>query len=344
MSLLFKNKVKIAVLGAGSWGTTIAIHLHKLGHEIKLWEYYQENVDLMNKTRKNPLLPGIPITKEIIISNKLKEVVKDAGLICLVVPSHTMRNMLEKLVGFVDENVVFVSLTKGIEEDSLMRMSEVIHDVLKHPNEKIVALYGPSHAEEASREVPTAIVAASKEMETAKYIQKLFMNNYLRVYTNTDIIGVEIGGSIKNVIAIASGICDGMGLGDNSKAALITRGLIEITRMGLILGAKEETFSGLSGVGDLIVTCGSKHSRNRYVGNEIGKGRKLQEVLDGMSMIAEGVHTAHTVYQLIEKHEVLMPISEQIFKVLFKNKNPRKALNDLMARDAVDERHSLPND
>ncbi len=339
---MFRKKEQIAVLGAGSWGTTIAIHLNKIGHQVRLWEYYQENVALMNKTRKNPLLPGIPVPEKILISHDLEEVIAGATVICLVVPSHTVRNLLLKLKEKVNQNVVFVNLTKGIEENTLLRMSEVIHDVLDHPQEKIVALYGPSHAEEVSREVPTAIVAASEIPETADYVQNLFMNKYFRVYSHSDIIGVEIGGSIKNVIAIASGICDGMGLGDNTKAALITRGLMEITRMGMELGAREETFAGLSGVGDLIVTCGSQHSRNRYVGEEIGKGRKLQEVLDGMSMIAEGVHTAHTVHQMMKKHNVLMPISEQIYTVLFKNKDPRKALLDLMTRNPVKERHSLP--
>jgi len=339
---IFNKKEKIAVLGAGSWGTTIAIHLHKIGHQVKLWEYYKENVDLMNKTRKNPLLPGIPISADILISHDLDEVVRNCSVICIVVPSHTLRNLLSQLVGKVNPDVVFVNLTKGIEEDTLLRMSEVIHDVTNHPVDKIVALYGPSHAEEVSREVPTTIVAASTSMETADFVQNVFMSKYLRVYTNADMVGVEVGGSIKNVIAIASGICDGMGLGDNTKAALITRGLMEITRMGMVMGAKEETFAGLSGVGDLIVTCSSKHSRNRYVGEEIGKGRKLQDVLDGMSMIAEGVHTAHTVHQLMEKHKTLMPISEEIYTVLFKGKDPKKALIDLMTRNPVKERHSLP--
>jgi len=339
---MFRKKEKIAVLGAGSWGTTIAIHLNKIGHQVRLWEYFQENVALMNKTRKNPLLPGIPVPEEIFITHDLDEVIAGATVICLVVPSHTVRNLLMKLKGKVDKNIIFVNLTKGIEENTLLRMSEVIHDVLQHPKNKIVALYGPSHAEEVSREVPTAIVAASEDQEAAADVQKVFMNKYFRVYTHSDIVGVEIGGSIKNVIAIASGICDGMGLGDNTKAALITRGLMEITRMGMQLGAREETFAGLSGVGDLIVTCSSKHSRNRYVGEEIGKGRNLQQVLDGMSMIAEGVHTARTVHQMMKKHDALMPISEQIYTVLFKNKDPRKALLDLMTRNPVKERHSLP--
>jgi len=339
-----KSKIsKMAVLGAGSWGTTIAIHLFKKGYKVALWEYFPENVALMNRTRKNPLLRGIPIPHEIPISHNLDDVISGVSIIIIAVPSHTVRALLNNLKEKVTKDIIFVNLSKGIEEDTLKRMSQVISEVLDHPEEKIVTLHGPSHAEEVSREIPTAVVAASKSMETAELVQKIFMSPNFRVYINTDIIGVELGGAIKNIVAIASGICDGMGLGDNTKAALMTRGLAEITRMGLKLGAREETFAGLSGVGDLIVTCNSNHSRNRYVGEEIGKGRKLKEVLDGMTMIAEGVHTCRTVHQMIEKYSVVMPISEEIYKVLFENKDPRQAVRDLMNRDAVEERHSIPD-
>ena len=332
----------VAILGAGSWGTAIALHLYKKGINVKMWEYFPENVALLNRTRRNPLLPGIPIPHDLFISNNLDEVVKNAGIIAIVVPSHTIRPLLNNLKGKVSRDVIFVNLSKGVEVNTLKRMSEVIQDVFDHPEENIVSLHGPSHAEEVALEVPTAVVAASKSIETAKFIQEVFHSRRLRVYTNPDIIGVEIGGAVKNVIAIASGICDGMGLGDNTKAALITRGLAEITRMGMALGAKEQTFAGLSGVGDLIVTCNSKHSRNRYIGEEIGKGRKLKEVLDGMSMVAEGVRTSNTVHQMIEKYNILMPISEEIYTILFKEKDPRQGLRDLMTREQVDERHSLP--
>jgi len=336
-----KKRIPIAVLGAGSWGTTIAIHLYKQKHSVKLWEYYPENVAYMNKTRRNPLLEGIPIPADIPILNDLRQAVEDVQCLVIAVPSHTVRALLEKLTGLVDKKVLFVNLSKGIEENTLLRISEIIHNVLAHPTEKIVTLHGPSHAEEVSREIPTAIVAASTYIDSARYVQQLFLSNYFRVYTSTDIIGVEIGGAIKNIIAIASGISDGLGLGDNTKAALITRGLMEIIRIGVYLGAREETFAGLSGVGDLIVTCGSKHSRNRYVGEEIGKGRKLQDILNGMSMVAEGVHTCSTVHQMMKKYQILMPISEEIYQVLFEGKNPKKALNDLMTRDPVDEWHSV---
>lgn len=341
MPFRFKSK-QVAVLGAGSWGTTVAIHLYKQKHVVKLWEYFPENVSLMNRTRKNPLLEGIPIPREILISNRLEEVIDGASFVAIAVPSQTVRSLLEKLKGKISPEVIIINLSKGIERGTLKRMSEIIHEMLKHPEEKIVTLHGPSHAEEVSREVPTAIVAASKNEESAISIQKLFMSNYFRVYTNTDIVGVEVGGAIKNIIAIASGICDGLGLGDNSKAALITRGLLEMTRMGVILGGREETFAGLSGVGDLIVTCSSKHSRNRYVGEEIGRGRKLKDILEGMTMVAEGVETCQTVHQMVKRYEVAMPISDEIYKVLFENKDPRLAVNHLMTREPVKERHSIP--
>lgn len=331
----------IAVLGAGSWGTTVAIHLYKKKYPVKLWEYFPENVAYMNKTRRNPLLEGIPIPREIPILNDLSETVRDAGIAILAVPSNSMRSVLENLHSQIQSNTIIVNLAKGIEQNTMMRMSELIAEVLNHSPQKIVTLHGPSHAEEVSREVPTAVVAASVSEQTARIVQELFRSSYFRVYTNTDIVGVEIGGAVKNIIAIAAGICDGMGLGDNSKAALMTRGLLEIVRLGLKLGAREETFAGLSGVGDLIVTCNSQHSRNRYVGEEIGKGRKLKDVLDGMSMVAEGVITCLTVHQLAKKYDVLMPISSEIYKVLFKNKNPHNAVRDLMNRDPIHERHSL---
>jgi len=228
-----EKRIPIAVLGAGSWGTTIAIHLYKQKHFVKLWEYYPENVAYMNKTRRNPLLEGIPIPADIPILNNLRQAVEDVQGIVIAVPSHTVRPLLEKLTGLIDKDVLFVNLSKGIEENTLLRISEIIHDVLDHPAEKIVTLHGPSHAEEVSREIPTAIVAASTDIDSARYVQHVFLSNYFRVYTSTDIIGVEIGGAIKNIIAIASGISDGLGLGDNTKAALITRGLMEIIRIGV---------------------------------------------------------------------------------------------------------------
>lgn len=333
--------MRVAVLGAGSWGTAFAIHLNKLGFSVKVWEYFPENVSIITKTHRNPLLPGIPIPPAIFVSNDISEVVDDCEVIVVAVPSHTVRKVLKGIKGRTNGKII-VNLSKGIEEDTLLRMSQVIHQVLEHPYNMIVTLHGPSHAEEVAREIPTCVVAASTDMETARFVQEQFMTTYFRIYRTIDIIGVEIGGAIKNVIAIAAGICDGLALGDNSKAALITRGLFEITRMGVKLGAWEQTFAGLSGVGDLIVTCNSRYSRNRYIGEEIGKGRKLQDVLSGMTMVAEGVRTCHTVHQMSKKYKVSMPISEQVYKILFEDKSPREALTELMTRDPVEERHSLP--
>lgn len=333
--------MKVSILGAGSWGTAFAIHLHKLGFSVRMWEYFPENASIIRKTHKNPLLPGIPIPSGIFVSSDISEVVDDCEMIIVAVPSHTVRKVLEGIRGKTKGKII-VNLSKGIEEDTLLRMSQVIHQVLKHPYDMIVTLHGPSHAEEVAREVPTCVVAASISEEAARLVQEQFISTYFRVYRTTDIIGVEIGGAIKNVIAIAAGICDGLSLGDNSKAALITRGLFEITRMGVKLGAREQTFAGLSGVGDLIVTCNSKYSRNRYVGEEIGRGRKLREILGGMTMVAEGVRTCHTVHQMSRKYGVEMPISEQVYKILFEDKSPREALIELMTRDPVEERHSLP--
>jgi len=333
--------MNIAVLGAGSWGTAFSIHLYKLKYNVHLWEYYPENVSIIKKTRRNPLLEGIPIPSRIHVTNNIDKAVEKAEVIVVAVPSHTVRDTIKNIKGKVDKNVIIVNLSKGIEEDTLLRMSEVIEQVLDHPSDMIVTLHGPSHAEEVAREIPTCVVSASKNIDTAKFIQERFISEYFRIYRSSDIIGVEIGGAIKNVIAIAAGICDGLSLGDNSKAALVTRGLFEMTRMGVRLGAKEETFAGLSGIGDLIVTCNSKYSRNRYVGEEIGKGRKLKDILKGMTMVAEGVRTCHTVKQMAEKYKVEMPISEQVYRVLFEGKNPKKALLELMTRDPVEERHSL---
>jgi len=339
---MIKPETRVAVLGGGSWGTTVAIHLWKKGYAVKLWEYFPENVLFMNKTHRNPLLEGIPIPHELPISAEIAQVVSDADFCIIAVPAQTVRALLNNLRGRIREGTVFVNLAKGIESDSLKRMSELIAEILPHSPHKIVTLHGPSHAEEVAREIPTAVVAAGIDSLTTRLVQELFRSDYFRVYTNSDIVGVEIGGAVKNVIAIAAGICDGMNLGDNTKAALMTRGLLEITRLGVRLGGQEATFAGLSGVGDLIVTCGSKHSRNRYVGEEIGKGRKLHDVLDGMSMVAEGVMTCRTVHQMAEKYEILMPLSSEIYKILFEGKAPRQAMRELMTRDPVAERHSFP--
>ncbi|GAB4341129.1 MAG: NAD(P)H-dependent glycerol-3-phosphate dehydrogenase [Calditrichia bacterium] len=329
---------RVGVIGAGSWGTTLANLLAENGADVLLYVYEKDQLEIMRNTRINDkYLPGVTLHPRLNFTDELPEAVADKDMILLAVPTHVMR----PVVGSIPENdwqgKLIVNVSKGIENDTLMRMSEVIADVTGAAAEQIVSLYGPSHAEEVSRKVATAVVAASTSLKSARLVRDIFRNEYFRVYSSTDIVGVELGGSLKNVIAIAAGIADGAGFGDNTKAALITRALVEMTRLGVTMGAEPETFAGLSGMGDLIVTCMSRHSRNRHVGEEIGRGKPLQQVLDEMVMVAEGVKTTRSVHQLIGKYQVEMPISEQVYQVLFHNKNPHNAVRDLMLRDPKEE-------
>lgn len=333
--------MKISVLGAGGWGTTLSILLHYNGHQVTLWEYKKNYVKELVKKRINSVyLPGINIPDEILITHDLKESVYQKNLIILAVPSQFLRSVVDQ-INFSDvKNSILVSVSKGIENKHLMTMSQMLKDVHPHLSEnQIGVLSGPSHAEEVSRRIPTAVVAASVDHDTSKSIQAAFMNSYFRVYSSTDILGVELGGAFKNVIAIGAGIIDGAGFGDNTKAAIMTRGVAEISRLGLAMGARPETFAGLSGMGDLIVTCMSKHSRNRYVGEQIGKGKTLKEVLKSMNMVAEGVETSRSASKLAEKHKVEVPITTEVYKILFEDKDPVKATTDLMTRDMKTERH-----
>jgi glycerol-3-phosphate dehydrogenase (NAD(P)+) len=327
--------MKIAVLGAGGWGTTLAILLHYNGHAVTLWEYKKSFAKELNKSRINHLyLPGIQIPNEIKISNDLEEVCYNKNLIILAVPSQHLRDVLNKISFSIIKNSIFVSVAKGIENKTLFTISQIISDIFpKIKSSQIACLSGPSHAEEVARKIPTAVVAASNDIETSKTVQVTFMNSYFRVYSSTDLIGVELGGSLKNVIAIGAGIIDGAGFGDNTKAAIMTRGVAEISRIGLSMGARPETFAGLSGMGDLIVTCMSKHSRNRFVGEQIGRGLKLKDVLKQMSMVAEGVETTRSVVNLSKKMKVETPIANEVYKILFEDKDPIKATNDLMNRN-----------
>ena len=336
---------KIAVLGAGSWGIASSVLLSSNGHQVTLWEFdHQEMSRLCTRRENKQKLPGIVIPKEIEITDDLTSATLGAEMLSLALPSHTVREVAKKLAmidlsaGSIGNDPVVVNLSKGIENDTLCRMSEILKEELpSNLHDKIATLSGPSHAEEVSAKIPTTVVVASFREEIAKKIQQTFMTPYFRVYTNRDIIGVELGGSLKNVIAIASGISDGMGLGDNSRGALVTRGLAEIVRLGEKLGAKRETFAGLSGLGDLVTTCISKYSRNRFVGEQIGKGKTLDQVLKEMTMVAEGVKTTKSAYQLSIKHKVEMPITEQVYKVLFEDKQPQQAIAELMTRDPKSE-------
>lgn len=328
----------IAVIGAGSWGTTLAILLAKKGHHVTMWEYNPEQLAKLQADRSNEIyLPGASFPEKLSVTGDQEEAIAGADFIVTAVPSHVTRSVCESLKTLVESRQIVINVSKGIENDSLKRMSEVIEETLNISADRISSLYGPSHAEEVSRGIPTAIVAASTSLDTARTVRDLFLTETFRVYSSTDIIGVELGGSLKNVVAIAAGICDGAGFGDNTKAALLTRALVEVTRLGVAMGAQQETFSGLSGVGDLIVTCMSKHSRNRHVGEEIGRGKSLQTVLDEMVMVAEGVRTTKSVHQLFQKTGVEMPIAEQVYQALFEGKSPHDAVVDLMTRDAKEE-------
>ncbi len=331
--------MKISVLGAGGWGTTLAILLHYNGHNVTLWEYKKGYARQLIKKRINTdYLPGIKIPKEILITSDIEESSDDKNLIVLAVPSQFLRNVVKKIHYQKIQDAILVSVSKGIEKKSLMTMSQMLKDVFPHINEnQIGVISGPSHAEEVSQMVPTAVVAASVDIETSKAIQAAFMTSYFRVYASTDILGVELGGAFKNIIAIGAGIIDGAGFGDNTKAAIMTRGVAEISRLGLAMGARPETFAGLSGMGDLIVTCMSRHSRNRYVGEQIGKGKKLKEVLKSMEQVAEGVETTRSAKQLAAKIEIETPITNEVYKILFEDKDPVKATTDLMTRDMKTE-------
>lgn len=331
--------MRISVLGAGSWGTTLAVLLNYNGHEVSLWEYKKSYAKSLNKHRENKIfLPGIKIPSDIKITYTLQDCLDDQHMIIIAVPSQFIRSVLRVFGKHDFRNTTFISVAKGIEKDTLLTVCQIVKDEMPDTDDSnIGVLSGPSHAEEVSRKIPTAVVAASKNASTAKLIQAAFMTSYFRVYYSTDLIGVELGGALKNIIAIGAGIVDGAKFGDNTKAAIMTRGIAEISRLGISLGASPQTFSGLSGMGDLIVTCISKHSRNRFVGEKIGEGKKLADVLNSMEMVAEGVETCRSVYELAAKNHVDVPIVNAVYKILFENRDPSKITYDLMTRDMKSE-------
>ncbi len=329
--------MNIGCIGAGSWGTTLGVYLARLGHSVLLWAHNAEQQHLLRTERENRLyLPGVPFPPSLEIIDDVRGV-ESAGIVVIATPTQFIRNTITPLAECDLSSALFVNTSKGIERGRLMRVSEILTDVLKVSPEQIVSLSGPSHAEEVSRSDPAALVAASPSAEAAGRVQELFNSETLRIYSSDDIIGVELGGALKNVIALCAGIVDGLEFGDNTKAALITRGLAEITRLGTAMGARPETFSGLSGLGDLIVTCTSRHSRNRYVGEQIGRGRKLKEIVDEMRMVAEGVTTTESAYELSRRMHVEMPIVEQVYQILFREKETREAIGDLMTRSTKPE-------
>jgi len=330
--------MRIAVLGAGGWGIALSRHLHMKGHGVRLWDISDGYVEVLRAERENRRgLPGVRIPEEVEIEADIGCALEGADVVVFVSVSKVTRRVAKMASECDFKAHLMVSCTKGIEDISLRRMSEVISEEIGSRAKEIVVLSGPSHAEEVGRGIPTSVVVASSDPFASVKVQDIFMSPTFRVYTSSDVIGVELGGALKNVIAIASGICDGLGLGDNAKGALLTRGLAEITRLGKAMGADPLTFSGLSGMGDLITTCISRHSRNRYVGEEIGRGRKLKDILSGMVNVAEGIDTTKSALKLSKKYGVEMPITEQVHAVLFEDKSPERAVSELMLRDAKPE-------
>lgn len=331
---------KISVLGAGSWGTALAVVLHKNGHEVTIWSIAQDEIDMLKKEREHKdKLPGVKIAEEIGLTTDLKEAISGRDMLVVAVPSPYIRSTAKSMAPHVEDGQLLVSVAKGIEEGTLMTLSAILEQEI--PQAEVAVLCGPSHAEEVGIGLPTTLVAGAKRKETAELVQSTFMNEVLRVYTSPDVLGMELGASLKNVIALAAGMADGLGYGDNTKAALITRGISEIGRLALKMGAKYETLSGLTGIGDLIVTCASKHSRNRKAGMLIGEGYTMEEAMREVKMVVEGVYSAKAAMELSAKYDVSMPIIEQVNEVLFDGKSAKEAVMDLMLRDKKPEHDDL---
>ena len=328
-----------AVLSDGGWGTALALLLHKNGHTVRLWGAFPDYTELMRKTRTNPrFLAGVSLPESLFLTASLEEAVANAELVVLASPAQYLRSLLQNLSRLpCPSDRLLVSVAKGIEVQTLCRMSQLVSEYFPHP-QRLVVLSGPSHAEEVAREVPTAVVAAATDPAAAQALAAALMNPFFRVYMSSDVVGVELGGALKNVLALAAGICDGMAFGDNTKAALMTRGMVELARLGKALGGKPETFFGLSGIGDLIVTCTSRHSRNRHVGEELGKGRKLADIQAEFGrVVAEGIATAQSAFQLARQQGVDTPIIDEVYASLYLDKDPRLAVRDLMSRRAKPE-------
>ena len=327
---------KISVLGSGSWGTALAVMLDKYGHDVTIWTRREEAAKaIINDGENKEYLPGVVINKSIKVLSSKEEAVKNADIIISAIPSRSVRSCLREFSPILNENQVIVNVAKGLEEGTLLRLSQVLKEEV--PQCEICTMVGPSHAEEVARGIPTVCAVSCDNIETAKMIQDEFSNPNFRLYTNTDTIGMEMGAAIKNVIALAAGVSDGIGFGDNTKAALMKRGLAEITRLGIAMGGKLETFMGLSGIGDLIVTCTSMHSRNRRAGILLGQGKKLNEALEEVHMVVEGVNTAKAVYEFAKRYNVDMPIIEAVNKVLFEDKDVKEAVMELMMRETKPE-------
>jgi glycerol-3-phosphate dehydrogenase (NAD(P)+) len=328
--------MKISVLGAGSWGTALAVLLCENGHEVTIWSIDKREIEMIDEKREQiEKLPGVMIPDRIAVTNDLESSIADRDMLVLAVPSIFIRSTAKSMAPYIKDGQLIVNVAKGIEESTLMNMTDVIEDEIT--NARVGVLSGPSHAEEVGRKIPTTIVAGAHDRETAEIIQDTFMNSYFRVYTSPDMVGIELGAALKNVIALAAGIVDGLGLGDNTKAALITRGIAEITRLGTAMGGRPETFGGLSGIGDLIVTCTSTHSRNHNAGYLIGQGKTYQEAMDEVKMVVEGVYSAKAALALAKKYQIEVPITEQVNRILFENLPAKDAVSSLLLRDRTSE-------
>ncbi len=335
--------MKIAVLGAGSWGTALAKVLSENDHEVRLWGRNSEQMQSMAKTGENKkYLPNIALKSSILMTSNFEEAIDGVHVFVLAVASQSVREVIKQLKSYVGIRPLIINVTKGVEVGSLKRISEVVTEII--PDALFVALSGPSHAEEVSNGIPTTLVSSSIDQEAAELVQDLFGNDFLRIYTNPDVIGVELGGALKNIIALGAGISDGLGFGDNSKAALMTRGIFEISKLGKIMGANPETFNGLSGIGDLIVTCTSMHSRNRRFGILIGQGKSVEEALKEIGMVVEGYYTIQSAYHLAEKFNVEMPITRELYRVLYENSDTSSSVKNLMLRRRKHEMEETSNE
>lgn len=331
----------VGVMGAGSWGTALALLLHSNGHQVTVWSINEEEVEMLSKEREHKSkLPGVKIPEDMVFTSDMETAIKEKDFLVLAVPSAFTRGTARRMKPFVGERQIIVDVAKGIEEDTLMTLSQQIEEEI--PQADVAVLSGPSHAEEVGRGLPTAVVIGAKTEETARYLQEMFMNHVFRVYISSDMLGMELGGALKNVIALAAGIADGMGYGDNTKAALITRGIAEIARLGVKMGGALESFTGLTGIGDLIVTCASVHSRNRKAGYLMGQGKTMEEAMAEVKMVVEGVYSAKAAAKLGKKYSVALPIVDKVNEVLFEGKDPKEAVDELMLRDSKAEHSALP--
>ena len=325
---------KISVIGSGGWGIALTILLHKNGHNLTIWSFDKKEAEELKTTRENKTkLPNISLPDDIEVTDNLKEAVDNKDILVLAVPSKAIRSVSKSLKDIIKNNQIIVNVAKGLEEDSLKTMTDIIEEELKEKNPQVAVLSGPSHAEEVGKGIPTTCVVSAHNKELTLYLQNIFMNPSFRVYTSPDMLGIEIGGALKNVIALAAGIADGLNYGDNTKAALITRGIKEIASLGVAMGGEQSTFYGLTGLGDLIVTCASMHSRNRRAGILLGQGKTLDEAIKEVNMVVEGVYSAKSALMAAKKYNVEIPIIEQVNAVLFENKNVAEAVNELMIRD-----------